>query len=128
MPLRLLPNRFRQWNLQADNGSATIVAVALMAVLLVVTAGGVAVGSAVVARHRAQAVADLSALAGAQRALYGAAPACAEVTAIARRMGATVSRCVVEDLDVVVTVDFPVALGRFGTGPARAAARAGPVS
>jgi secretion/DNA translocation related TadE-like protein len=99
-----------------------------MAVLLVVTAGGVAVGSAVVARHRAQSAADLSALAGAQRALYGTAPACAEVSAIARRMGATVSWCVVEDLDVVVTVDFPVVLGRFGIGPARAVARAGPVT
>lgn len=99
----------------------------MMAVLLAVTAGGVAVGSAVVARHRAQAAADLSALAGAQRALYGAAPACARATVIARRMGAAFAHCVVEDLDLVVMVEVPVALGRFGVGPARASARAGPI-
>lgn len=99
-----------------------------MAVLLALTAGGAAVGSAVVARHRAQAAADLAALAGAQHALYGAAPACVEVGVIARRMGAAVTRCVVEDLDVVVAVSVPVMLGRFGVGPARAAARAGPVT
>jgi len=100
----------------------------MMAVLLALTAGGAAVGSAVVARHRAQAAADLSALAGAQHALYGVGVACAETTAVARRMGAAVTRCAVEDLDVVVAVSVPVMLGRFGVGPARAAARAGPVS
>ncbi len=99
-----------------------------MAVLLALTAGGAAVGEAVVARHRAQAAADLSALAGAQRALYGTAPACAEATVVARRMGAAVTRCVVDDLDIVVSVDIPVVLGRFGVGQARAAARAGPVT
>ncbi|WP_081272303.1 Rv3654c family TadE-like protein [Mycobacteroides immunogenum] len=126
--MRLPLSLFRRWNPRADSGSATIVAVAMMAVLLALTAGGAAVGSAVVARHRAQAAADLAALAGAQHALYGAAPACVEVGVIARRMGAAVTRCVVEDLDVVVAVSVPVMLGRFGVGPARAAARAGPVT
>jgi secretion/DNA translocation related TadE-like protein len=100
----------------------------MMAVLLALTAGGATVGSAVAARHRAQAAADLSALAGAQHALYGTAPACAEVTLVARRMGAAVISCMVEDLDVVVGVSVPVILGRFGMGPARASARAGPVT
>ncbi|TDZ80472.1 hypothetical protein DE4585_00388 [Mycobacteroides salmoniphilum] len=99
-----------------------------MAVLLALTAAGAAVGEAVVARHRAQAAADLSALAGAQRALYGTVAACAQTIAVARRMGASVTSCVVEDLDVVVSVDVPVVLGRFGMGPACAAARAGPVT
>ncbi|WP_078324442.1 Rv3654c family TadE-like protein [Mycobacteroides salmoniphilum] len=128
LPLRLLPSRFQRWNPRADNGSATIVAVAMMAVLLALTAGGAAVGEAVVARHRAQAAADLSALAGAQRALYGTAPACAEATVVARRVGAAITGCMVEDLDVVVSVNVPVILGRFGMGPARATARAGPVT
>lgn len=127
-PSRLPPNRFPRWNPRAEEGSATIVAVAMMVVLLALTAGGAAVGSAVVARHRAQAAADLSALAGAQRALYGAVSACDKVAVVARRMGATVNSCVVEDLDVVVGVSFPAMLGRFGVGPARAAARAGPVA
>lgn len=99
-----------------------------MTVLLALTAGGAAVGEAVVARHRAQAAADLSVLAGAQRALFGTVPACAEVNVVARRMGAAVTSCVVEDLDVVVSVDVSVVLGRFGMGSARAAARAGPVT
>ncbi|HEX2286841.1 MAG TPA: hypothetical protein VHI10_18795 [Mycobacterium sp.] len=42
-------------------------------------------------------------------------------------MHASVAQCVVHDLDVVVTVDVTVALGRFGVGPARGVARAGPV-
>jgi hypothetical protein len=32
----------------------------------------------------------------------------------------------VQDLDVIVTVDVPVPLTRWGNGTARAAARAGP--
>lgn len=125
--LRLPPSQFRRWNPRADGGVATIIAVAMIAVLLALTAGGAAVGSAVVARHRAQAAADLSALAGAQHALYGVTPACAEAGAVARRMGAVVAGCTVEDLDVVVAVSVPVMLGRFGARPARAAARAGPI-
>ena len=64
----------------------------MMAVLLMITIGGVYVGSAVIARNRAQAAADL-----------------------------------VEGLDVDVTVEARVSLGRIAVGPARAAARAGPV-
>ncbi|WP_234795560.1 Rv3654c family TadE-like protein [Mycobacteroides saopaulense] len=127
-PLRLLPSRFRRWNPRAEDGSATIVAVAMMVVLLALTAGAAAVGSAVVARHRAQAAADLSALSGAQHALYGTAPACAEANKVARKMGAAVTSCAVEELDVVVTVTVRVMMGRFGMGPAHAGARAGPVS
>jgi uncharacterized membrane protein len=39
----------------------------MMAVLLAITIGGVYVGSAVIARHRAQAAADLTAVAAAVR-------------------------------------------------------------
>jgi hypothetical protein len=41
-------------------------------------------------------------------------------------MSAAVTRCVVEDLDVVITVETRVSLGRIGGGAARAVARAGP--
>jgi secretion/DNA translocation related TadE-like protein len=100
--------------------------VALMAVLLAVSMGGLYLGSAVIARHRAQAAADLASLAAAGRVAEGADAACARADLVARAMRTTVTRCVIEDLDVVVTVDAAVALGRFGVGPARAAARAGP--
>jgi len=79
----------------------------------------------VVARHRAQAAADLAALAAAARVPAGAEAACAQAGAVARAMRADPAACVVDDLDVVVTVEVGLAVARWGT--ARAAARAGPV-
>jgi len=97
----------------------------MVAALLWVTVAGACLGAAVVARHRAQAAADLAALAAAARLPAGATGACARATAVARRMGAAAARCEVDGLDVVVTVD--VAVGWAGPiGTARAAARAGP--
>jgi secretion/DNA translocation related TadE-like protein len=98
----------------------------MMAVLLAVSTGGLYLGSAVIARHRAQAAADLASLAAAGRLAEGTDAACAHASSVARAMRTTTTRCVIEDLDVVVTVDAAVALGMFGVGPARAAARAGP--
>lgn len=94
----------------------------MVVVLLSVTGAGAYLGSAVLARHRAQAAADLAALAGAARLPAGAAAACASATAVAREMRVNDARCKVDGLDVVVTVHVPVAL----VGTARAAARAGP--
>lgn len=98
----------------------------MMAILVAVTVGGVCVGSAVIARHRAQSAADLASLAAAGRLADGADAACAQATAVARAMNTAVTQCVIEHLDVVVTVETPVSLGRIAVGPARAAARAGP--
>jgi secretion/DNA translocation related TadE-like protein len=96
----------------------------MVAVLLCVTAAGAYVGSVVVARHRAQAAADLAALAAAVRLPSGVAAACARATAVAREMRVDDVQCEADDLDVVVTVGAAVVFG----GTARAAARAGPVS
>ncbi len=90
----------------------------MMAVLLAVTIGGFHIGSAVIARHRAQAAADLSALAAAATVPDGADAACGRASVIASAMRVGVVDCAVDGLDVVVTVR---------SGPARAAARAGPV-
>lgn len=98
----------------------------MMTVLLVITVCGVYVGSAVIARHRVQAAADLASLAAAARISHGAETACAQASVVARAMDTSVTQCVVDGLDVVVTVEAAVALGRFGIGQARAAARAGP--
>jgi secretion/DNA translocation related TadE-like protein len=103
-----------------------LVAVAMMTVLLAITLGGVYVGSAVIARHTAQSAADLAALAAATHLVDGADAACAQASALARAMHAAVARCVVEDLDVVVTTEANVPFGRFGGSAARATARAGP--
>jgi secretion/DNA translocation related TadE-like protein len=99
----------------------------MMAVLLAITIGGVYVGSAVIARHRAQAAADLSALAAATQLADGTGAACSRASALAHAMRMAVTQCEVEDLDVVVTVETSVSLGRIAVGPARATARAGPV-
>ena len=99
----------------------------MMAVLLAVAIGGVYVGSAVIARHRAQAAADLAAVAAAGHLVDGTDAACSRASGLAHAMSTAVTHCVVEDLDVVVTVEAAVALGGIGVGPAHATARAGPV-
>lgn len=98
----------------------------MVAVLLCVAGAGAYVGSAVVARHRAQAAADLAALAAAARMPSGVEAACARATAVAREMRVDGVQCGADDLDIVVTVQVSVAVAF--AGPARAAARAGPVS
>jgi len=77
-----------------------------------------------VARHRAQAAADLAALAAAGRLAAGPETACAQAKALAREMRVSTTGCAVDDLDVVVTVKVPLSVG--GWGAAQAAARAGP--
>lgn len=94
----------------------------MVAVLLAVTGGAGYLGAAVVARHQAQAAADLAALAAAAEVTNGPEAACAQAGAVARVMRARTADCAVDDLDVVVTAE--VAVSRWGS--ARAAARAGP--
>lgn len=101
-----------------------MIAVAAVAVLVSVTAAGACIGAAVIARHRAQSVADLAALAAAARVAGGAAAACGQAATITQPAGTRVVACEVEGLDVVVTVEAAAGVGVWG--PARAAARAGP--
>jgi secretion/DNA translocation related TadE-like protein len=83
------------------------------------------VGSAVLARHRAQAAADLAVLAAAARVPAGAQVACAAAQAITTAMQATLRACDVSDLDVTVAVTAGTGL-RIGP-QAQATARAGPI-
>jgi secretion/DNA translocation related TadE-like protein len=98
----------------------------MMAVILAVVGGVLVVGSAVIARHEAQSAADLAALAAAGRLAEGQTAACGWAESVARQMNARMTGCAVQALDVVVTIDVDAALGRWGLGVARAAARAGP--
>ncbi|MGV0835658.1 Rv3654c family TadE-like protein [Mycolicibacterium thermoresistibile] len=97
-----------------------------MAVLLAVTVGGMWLGSAVIARHRAQAAADLGALAAAAQLAGGRAVACDRAAALVEHMGGRVNACTVAGLDVMVTVEMAVAVRIPGSGVARASACAGP--
>jgi secretion/DNA translocation related TadE-like protein len=96
----------------------------MVAVLLSVTGGSAYLGAAVVARHRAQAAADLAALAAASDLAAGPETACEQARAVARQMRVSTTSCAVEDLDVVVTTETRLAVG--GWANARAGARAGP--
>ncbi|MDZ4270061.1 MAG: Rv3654c family TadE-like protein, partial [Mycobacterium sp.] len=86
------------------------------------------VGSAVIARHRAQAAADLAALAAAAYVPDGAESACARAALLARAMDTAAVACTLDGLDVVVTVEAAPGLSVAGMTPARAVARAGPVA
>lgn len=122
VPRAFLPPR----KVDDERGSASLVAAAMCAVLLAVTVGGAQIGATVVARHRGQAAADLAALAGAVAVPTGIGPACAKASAVAQRMATTVVSCRVDELDLIVTVEAPVALRLLGTAHARVLARAGP--
>ncbi|MGE2717583.1 Rv3654c family TadE-like protein [Mycolicibacterium litorale] len=111
-----------------ERGAATLAAVAALAVLIAVTGALAHVGSAVIARHRAQAAADLAALAAAGRIASGAESACVQATLVAQAMDTSLTHCAVDGLEVVVHVDAAVGLGAWRFGPAQAAARGGPVS
>ena len=97
----------------------------MVVVLLAVTGGSAYLGAAVVARHRAQAAADLAALAAAAGVPAGPQTACVQADAVARAMRVSAADCTIDDLDVVVTIEVGLAVGRWGN--ARATARAGPV-
>lgn len=102
----------------------TVLAAFLVAALSVLAVGGVHVGAAVVARHRAQAAADLAVLAAAAWLPVGRVFACHGAMRVSGQMGAVLRECDVADLDVLVTVTVAVG-GRLGS-EARASARAGP--
>lgn len=109
----------------ADSGVATIGAAGAIAAILVLVTVVVGVGAAAVTRHRAEAAADLAALAVAAYALDGSA-ACDRAGRVAGRMGVRLSRCALDGWDAVVEVAAtpPGFIARFGTVSARA--RAGP--
>ncbi len=108
-----------------DRGAATVLAVALMALVLVLTGGGLVVGSVVVASHRARLAADLGSLAGASAAQDGSssAAACSAAGQVARANSAVIEGCSVDGLDLELTVSVDASLW---PAPAIARSRAGP--
>lgn len=96
----------------------------MIVVVVTVAMVGVRVGSAIIARHRAQGAADLAALAAAARLPSGPPAACDAALDVARAMGAQLADCTVAELDVVIAV--VVEAGGPVGGRAHASARAGP--
>lgn len=125
------PPRGKRWRGRRETGTATVWTVAVMGVLWTVVLGLVAAGGARVARHRAQAAADLSALAVAAKAVPMGEEACRRGRTVAEANHARLVRCAVVGTiaDVVVATDASVPpLGlRVVTARARAGT-AGPDS
>jgi secretion/DNA translocation related TadE-like protein len=107
-----------------ERGSASVWVLAIGLVAIMVAQALAVIGSATVARHRAQAAADLAALAAALRVLEGESVACARAAEVSARNGASLVACRLDGFDVVVTVEVA---GPAVWGAAQRSARAGPV-
>lgn len=108
-----------------ESGSATVFAAIAVLALVSVAVLVLHFGTVVAARHRAQAAADLAALAAAGALDGGVESACAAATSIANRNEAIVRECVVDGWDTTVVVTADVDLGVVGDRTVRATARAG---
>jgi secretion/DNA translocation related TadE-like protein len=106
-----------------DRGSASIWLLCVGCVVVAFGLAGALAAAAATGRHRAQAAADLGALAGAPYAVNGSSVACTRAAAIVEANGARLADCRVEGVDLIVVAELSVA----GVGTARGAARAGPV-
>nr|WP_051713886.1 Rv3654c family TadE-like protein [Streptomyces sp. NRRL WC-3626] len=111
-----------RWRVRpSDRGSVTVWSLGAIAVLCVVFAVVLALGQAVVIRHRAAGGADLAALAAADHWAAGGTAACARADRVARAQDTRLIRC---ELTGEVS-DVSVASGR-GPFAAEIRARAGP--
>ena len=111
---------------RTEAGVATIAAATTVGLLLLVAAVLVQVGLVVATKHRAQAAADLAALAGSAASLRGH-DGCRVARTVARRNGADVHSCRA-DLAVVTlrTESSSAAIAGVGRFRAKAEARAAP--
>ncbi|WP_447038242.1 Rv3654c family TadE-like protein [Streptomyces sp. DSM 118878] len=121
----------RPWRGMArDRGAATVWVTVVMAVLCVICGAVLAMGQAVMARHRAGGAADLAALAAADRWAAGSAKACEGAARVAEAQGARLVDCSVRGEISEVTASASV--GPFSprirsrAGPRRAAPPEGP--
>ncbi len=110
---------------RSQRGSATVLVLAMMAVLVFVAAASAVVVAMVVVHRAAQSAADLAALAGAQAVAEGG-DGCAKAALVAAANGARVADCLVTGrvIDVTVHVTGPHWLGQRADLVARS--RAGP--
>lgn len=118
--------RWRGW--AADRGSGVVWLTGFMAVVWVIAVTAMTVGSVRAARHRADAAADLAALAGAARVAEGRAAACRAAEVIAAKSGGRLSGCGVRgsvvEISVTVVLKVPIATDALRVS---SRARAGPV-
>lgn len=88
---------------RGESGAGTVLAVAMLGILVTVTVATAGVVGVVGAHRRAQSAADLAALAGAT-ALRGGGDPCGRAAVIAERNGVDLRQCRVQEWDVSVVV------------------------
>jgi secretion/DNA translocation related TadE-like protein len=125
--MRRLGRWMRALRRREDRGAATIFVLAVGLVLVAAGIAGAAVGSARIGRHRAQAAADLGALAGAAQAIEGTEAACAQAARFVVANSGQVTSCEVHGLEIVIRTKVTITPLPGLTRHAEAAARAGPV-
>lgn len=114
-----------------DRGSATIWMLCCCTVVVALVAATLAVGAALVARHRASVVADFAALAAAQALVEGTSLPCQSAARVAAAQGGWLVSCSVvgdsaDRVEVVAAVPVAPAGLLAVLPPARARASAGP--
>jgi secretion/DNA translocation related TadE-like protein len=110
---------------RGERGAGSVVAVAMLGVLVTVTVAAAGVVGVIAAHRTAQSAADLAALAGAS-ALQDGADACAQASAVADRNRARLTGCEVEGWNVSVVVEASTARLPGGVLDLSARGRAGP--
>lgn len=111
-----------------ERGSGSVLVVAALGVVVVLSVAGLQVGAAASAAHRARAAADLSVLAAATAEQEGQPDPCAHASDLARRNGAELVECVrgvAESVEVRVSTTAAVSWPGVAKW-AVATARAGP--
>lgn len=111
----------------SEKGVATVWAVGAIAALMLIMMFGVGLGLAVGGRHRAEAAADLAALAAAAHALDGEEAACAYGDRVVAAMEGQLRSCRVDGWQASVEVETRTWLPLIPGGNSYGRARAGPV-
>ena len=112
---------------RSDRGAVTVLAVAILGFLILLAAAFAVAEAMVVAHRRAQAAADLAALAGATAAQQARDP-CASASQVAAANGAVLTACTVQVREVTVTARVPGPRWLGARADFAAKARAGPAS
>lgn len=108
-----------------ERGSATVLALGVIAVLILLLGGALTVARVVRSASQAAAAADMAALAGARVLQTNSqSAACTQAARVAVENGGLLTSCVAQGPDLTVAV--AVVSGVPGAGPAVARARAGP--
>lgn len=110
---------------RGERGAGSVVAVAMLGVLVTVTVAAAGVVGVILTHRMAQSAADLAALAGAS-ALQDGGDACAEAATVADRNRASLTRCQVDGWTVSVVVTARTARLPGGALDLSARGRAGP--